>query len=80
VFSRLLPIAYVVIGMFVAAGVLGDGRNYFSELDNLEEIAELVIAVFLWPLVVFDVNIDIGGPGGDGGGPGDGGKENGGKK
>ena len=80
---RFLPLVYLVIGVFVALGVIGDGRNYFSELDNFEEIVELVIAVFLWPLVVFDVNIDIGG-GGDGGngggGSGDGGKGNGGKK
>jgi K+-transporting ATPase A subunit len=52
---------YLVIGVLVAASVIGGERNYFSELDNLEEIGEMIIAVLVWPLVLLDVNINLGG-------------------
>ena len=73
---------YIVVGILVAAGVIGNEPNYFSNLDNLEEILEMVIAVLLWPLVLLDVNINIGGAetGGEGAGgesPGDGGSAGG---
>ena len=66
---------YLVIGILVAASVIGGERNYFSELDNLEEITEMIIAVLVWPLVLLDVNINLGGvdSGGKGSGKGDGG-------
>jgi hypothetical protein len=66
---------YLVIGILVAASVIGRERNYFSELDNLEEIGEMIIAVLVWPLVLLDVNINLGGvdSGGQGSGKGDGG-------
>jgi hypothetical protein len=51
---------YIVVGILVAAGVIGSEQNYFSDLGNLEQIAEMVLAVLLWPLVLFDVNINIG--------------------
>jgi hypothetical protein len=55
----LFPI-YVVIGLLVAGGIIGDERSYFSGLNNLEEFIEMVLAVLLWPLVLLDVNINIG--------------------
>jgi hypothetical protein len=66
-----------VIGVLVAASVIGGERNYLSELDDPEEIAEMIIAVLVWPLVLLDVNINFGsvesggdrpGKGGGGGG------------
>lgn len=59
-------IIYFVIGVFVAAGVLGDEPNHFAQLDNLEEIIELILAVLLWPLVLIGVDINLGGDGGKG--------------
>lgn len=53
-------VLYLVVGILVAAGVIGSEENYFSDLDNLEEILEMVLAVLLWPLVLLDVNINIG--------------------
>lgn len=77
---------YIVVGLLVAGGVIGDERNYFSGIDNLEEIIEMILAVILWPLVLLDVAINIGdggggepsggdkaGSGGEGGGKGSGG-------
>lgn len=82
----LLPLIYIVIGLLVAGGVIGDERNYFSDLDSLEAIVEMLLAVFLWPLVLLGVSLDIGGGaesggdsgGGDSGGGGSGGNGSGG--
>ena len=66
----MFPI-YVVLGLLVAGGIIGNEDSYFSGLDNLEEIIELVLVVLLWPLVLLDVNINIGDidiGGGDSGG------------
>ena len=59
-------IIYFVIGVFVAAGVIGNEHNYFGQLDNIEEILELILAVVLWPLVLIGVDINLGGDGGGG--------------
>lgn len=69
--SSLFFVLYLVVGVLVAAGVLGDQGNYFSNLDSLEQIVEMVLAVLLWPLVLLEVNINIGDiniGGGDSGG------------
>jgi hypothetical protein len=66
----LFPI-YVVIGLLVAGGIIGDEGSYFSGLSNLEEIIEMVLAVLLWPLLLLGVDIHIGDiniGGGDSGG------------
>jgi len=66
----LLPTIYIVIGLLVAGGVIGDEGNYFSDIDNLEEVIELILAILLWPLVLLGVGLDIGGDGGGEGGSG----------
>lgn len=58
--SGLFFLVYLVVGLLVAAGIVGDESSYFSSLSNLEEIAEMVLAVLLWPLVLLDVNVNIG--------------------
>ena len=63
-----LFLVYIVVGLLVAGGVLGDERNYFSDIDNLEEIVEMLLAILLWPLVLLDVAINLGDGGGDTGG------------
>jgi uncharacterized membrane protein YgcG len=77
----LIFTAYVVVGVLVAAGVIGDEGDYFSGMNSIEEIAEMLLAVFPWPLVLLDVNMNIGGNGGNGaesGGAGGGGAGGGG--
>jgi len=67
----LFFLLYLVVGVLVAAGIIGSEGSYFSGLSNLEEIAEMVLAILLWPLVLLDVNINIGDiniGGGDSGG------------
>ena len=64
----LFGLIYVVVGLFVAGGVIGDEASYFSNLDNIEEIIEMVLAVLLWPLVLLGVDINIGDGGSSGGG------------
>lgn len=58
--SSLFFTIYIVVGILVAAGIIGDEGNYFSNLDNLEEIVEMVLAILLWPLVLLSVNVSIG--------------------
>ena len=58
--SSLFFTIYIIVGILVAAGIIGDEGNYFSNLDNLEEIAEMVLAILLWPLVLLSVNVSIG--------------------
>ena len=52
---RLLALIYVVIGVLVAAA-----RNYFERLDSVRGIVSLLIAILVWPVIVFDVDVRIG--------------------
>jgi hypothetical protein len=49
---KLLAVIYVVIGVIVAAG-----HQYFSHLGGLKPIAAAILAVCLWPLVLFGVSL-----------------------
>lgn len=50
----ILTIIYVVIGVFVAAD-----HNYFKNVDDIEAVISVILAVLLWPLVLLDVNLHI---------------------
>jgi hypothetical protein len=50
----LLTIVYIAIGIFVAAD-----HKYFKNVDDIEAVISLLLAVFLWPLVLLDVNLRI---------------------
>ena len=81
--SGFFFLLYLVVGVLVAASIIGSEGNHFSGLGNLEEFAEMVLAVLLWPLVLLDVNvnigdINIGGGDSDGGDSGGGGRPGGG--
>jgi hypothetical protein len=56
--SRLLGavlfVVYIIIGVVVASG-----HHYFEHLDALKPIASAVLAVLLWPLVLFGVNLQL---------------------
>ncbi len=69
----LVGVIYIAVGVLVAAGIIGDHASYFSSLDSLEEIVEMLLAVILWPIVLLGVDIDLGGSGDGGGGKGGGG-------
>lgn len=52
--SKLLTIAYVVIGLFVASA-----HHYFRHLSAFKPIASAILGVALWPLILFGVNLHI---------------------
>jgi cell shape-determining protein MreD len=52
--SKLLTIAYVVIGFFVASA-----HHYFRHLSAFKPIASAILGVALWPLILFGVNLHL---------------------
>jgi hypothetical protein len=52
--SNLLWIVYVIVGVVVAAD-----QGYFQDVDKLIEVLEAALAVLLWPLLLFDVDINL---------------------
>ena len=57
-FSRrgpsLLGLIYIVIGIFVASD-----HHYFTHIDDVESVISAALAIFIWPLVLLDVNLHI---------------------
>lgn len=47
-------VVYIVIGVVVAAG-----HHYFEHLDAVKPIASAVLAVVLWPLVLFGISLRL---------------------
>ena len=50
----ILLVVYIIVGVVVAAS-----HQYFTHLDALKPIASAVLAVLLWPLVLFGVSLHI---------------------
>jgi hypothetical protein len=48
----LLWILYLVAGVVVAAN-----RNYLSGVSDIQDVAEALLAVVLWPLVLLGVSM-----------------------
>ncbi|MDQ3103071.1 MAG: hypothetical protein M3Q53_04440 [Actinomycetota bacterium] len=72
----VVSVIYLVVGVLVAAGTIGDERDYFNDLDDIEAIFEMLLAVVLWPLLLLGVSLEIdagngGADAGNGGGNGD---------
>ena len=65
----LLVFAYIVVGVLVAAGVIGND-NYLSHVNTFKEVIDAILAVLLWPLVLLGVTFHVGGSVGGGGGKG----------
>jgi hypothetical protein len=53
-FVAVVFVIYVIIGVFVASG-----HHYFEHLDALKPIASAVLAVLLWPLILFGISLHI---------------------
>jgi hypothetical protein len=53
-FGAVIFVIYILIGVVVAAG-----NDYFAHLEKLKPIAPAVLAVLLWPLVLFGINLQI---------------------
>lgn len=52
--GALLFVVYIIIGVVVAAG-----HHYLEHLDALKPIVSAVLAVLLWPLVLFGINLHL---------------------
>jgi hypothetical protein len=52
--SFLFSLVYIIIGFVVAAS-----HHYFEHLDALKPIASAALAVLLWPLILFGVNLHL---------------------
>jgi hypothetical protein len=52
--SNLLWIVYLIVGVIVAAD-----DNYLEHVNKLVEILEAGLAVVLWPLLLFGVDINL---------------------
>ena len=52
--NSLLALIYLVGGVVVAAS-----NDYFDHLGTAKRILSAILAVALWPLVLFDVDLNI---------------------
>jgi hypothetical protein len=51
---KLLGLAYVAVGVFLAAD-----RNYLSNLDTAKHVLSAILAIFLWPLLLLGIDLRI---------------------
>jgi hypothetical protein len=52
--GRIVILIYLAIGVLIAVT-----KNYF-DIDNIRDIVSAALAIVLWPLVLFGVNLHIG--------------------
>jgi len=54
-------IGKILIGIYLVVGVIvASSHHYFSHLGKVTAILSAVLAVLLWPLVLFGVKLHIG--------------------
>jgi hypothetical protein len=51
---KVLFVAYIVIGVTAASG-----HHYFAHLNGAKQIVSALLAVVLWPLILFGVSLHI---------------------
>jgi hypothetical protein len=54
VLRTLIAVAYVVVGVIVA------NAHHYLHVHDLKDLASLLLAVLLWPLILAGVNLHIG--------------------
>ena len=47
-------VVYLVLGLLVAAS-----QNYFDQLSTLGRLLSAIIAVIIWPLLLFGIDVRI---------------------
>ena len=62
----------LIIGIYLLVGlVVAIAQGYFNNVGGVGDVVEILVAILIWPLVLFGVDINIGGlEGGDGNGGG----------
>jgi hypothetical protein len=51
---RVLFVVYILVGVILAAG-----HHYFAHLNGFKQIVSALLAVLLWPLILFGVNLHL---------------------
>ena len=51
---KVLFVVYVFVGVILAAG-----HHYFAHLNGAKQIVSALLAVLLWPLILFGVSLHI---------------------
>jgi hypothetical protein len=54
VLRNILMVVYLVIGVVVASS-----NHYFTDLNSLTSVLSALLAVVLWPLILFGVSLHI---------------------
>jgi len=54
VLRNVLIVVYLVIGVVIASS-----HHYFTHLNSLTSVLSALLAVVLWPLILFGVNLHI---------------------
>jgi len=52
--GRLIPIVYLVVGVLIASQ-----NAYFTTINTLPGVINAVLAILLWPLVLFGVDMHL---------------------
>ena len=52
--KTLILVAYLIVGVIIAAN-----HHYLSNLDDVRRIVSALLAIVLWPLVLFGVDLHI---------------------
>jgi hypothetical protein len=65
--SGIVALVYLLVGVLIATN-----RDYFANVNTIEEAISAILAVVLWPLVLLGVDLHLGsgGDGRNGGGEG----------
>jgi uncharacterized membrane protein YesL len=50
----IIGLIYIIIGIFVASD-----HHYLNNLDSLARVVSAILAIALWPLVLFDANLHV---------------------
>jgi hypothetical protein len=60
----------LIVGIYLVVGlVVAIAKGYFNNVGGIGDVVEILVAILIWPLVLFGVDINIGGiEGGDGNG------------
>ena len=53
-FSSIISFVYLVVGVIIA-----NSHKYFAHVANLKAVLSAALAVILWPLLLFGVNLHI---------------------
>ena len=64
----------LIVGVYLIVGlVVAIAKGYFNNVGSVGDVVEILVAILIWPLVLFGVDINIGGLEDGGGGNGGGG-------